>query len=370
MQDLPYLLALVRFPKFGAGHLARLRAGFPSLQDAWRATERDLLACGIHPTVVSEFIAVRPTISPTKEHDTLQEHDLAAIPFGSDAYPSLLAELSTPPAVLFVRGTLPDRTTPLLSVVGSRDMSPYGARVLDEWIPTLVKAGVGIVSGLAIGIDSHAHHTTVESGGATWAVLPGGADWDSLAPSRHRALASRMVAKDGGLLTEFPIGTPALKQHFPIRNRIISGLTRATLVVEAHERSGSLLTAHLALEQNRDVLAVPGPVTSPLSLGPLKLLRQGAMLVTRPEDILEALHLEVITSASPTPITPENANEALVLQHLSGDADHVDELALKTRLPASVVLQTLTTLELRDGVRHVGGNRYRRTASLDALHEL
>ena len=287
-------------------------------------------------------------------------HDLIAIPFGDERYPELLAELHDPPAVLFVRGALPKPFETTLSIVGSRKMTDYGLRVIEEIVPVLVKAGVGIVSGLAIGVDGHAHHVCTEAGGRTWGVLPGGCDWDSLSPTRHRNLASRMIAGGGGLLSEFPIGTPSLKNHFPIRNRIISGLTRATLVIEATESSGSLITAKSAIDQNRDVLAIPGPITSPLSLGPNRLIRQGAHIVTTAEDILEELQVEPNFETTPRRVLePQNANEAVLLTRLKFDTKHVDDLVKETGLPTPLVLQTLTALELRDGVKQVGGNRYR-----------
>ncbi len=358
--DTPYLLAFTRFHKFGAVHLGRIRDHFPSFAEAWRASRDDFLRAGVHPNLAAEFVAVRPTISPNAEMERVAEHGLELVPFGDERYPSLLSEIHDPPAVLFVRGVLPARHETLLSIVGSRDMGPYGARVLEELIPELIRAGIGIVSGLAIGVDGHAHHLCVEAGGRTWGILAGGCDWKSLSPSRHRHLAGRMIAGGGGIMSEFPIGTPSLKNHFPVRNRIISGMTRATLVIEATEKSGSLITAKSALDQNREVMAVPGPITSPLSLGPNRLIRQGAHAVTCAKDILEVLNVEPQENAAPRqPLEPQNATEAALLSHLTHEPKHVDDLARESSLPTSLVLSTLTTLELRDGVQHTGGNRYR-----------
>ena len=361
LTDLPYLLAFTRFHKFGAVHLGRIRDNFPSFAEAWRAPRDDLLRAGVHPNLASEFVAVRPTISPDAEAQRVAEHGLEAVPFGDERYPVLLSEIHDPPAVLFVRGSLPKPHETLLSIVGSRDMSPYGERALEELVPELIRAGVGIVSGLAIGVDGRAHHLAVEKAGHTWGVLPGGCDWDSLSPSRHRHLAGRMVMGGGGIMSEFPIGTPSLKNHFPVRNRIISGMARATLVVEAAEKSGSLITARSALDQNREVLAVPGPITSPLSLGPNRLIRQGAHAVTCAKDILEVLNVEPPEDDTiRKPLEPQNATEATLLAHLTREPKHVDDLARESSLPTPLVLSTLPALELRDGVVEVGGNRYRR----------
>lgn len=357
--DLPYLLAFLRFPKFGAKRLTRIHTHFENWTTAWRAHQHDLLASGIDPLLIAEFIALRPSISPEAEWERLLKHDLHLVPLGDPTYPALLAQIHDPPIALFVRGTLPPEGMPLLSIVGSRDMTDYARKTIDHLIPELVASGLGIVSGLALGVDGSAHEATVRSGGKTWSVLPGGCDWENLSPSRHRNLASHIIGSGGGLLSEFPIGTTAMKHHFPIRNRLIAGLSQATLVIEASLASGTLITANSALSENREVLCIPGRIDAPLSQGPNRLIREGATIVTSARDILESYHL-VPAELPSKHVEPKNADEALVLSALSIETRHVDDLARDTHLPASTLLQTLTALELSDGVVHVGGNRYRK----------
>jgi len=357
--DIPYILAFMRFPKFGAIRLAKIHERFDSFADAWRASKSDLLTCEIHPNLIGEFVALRPTINPDQELEKLKAHELEAIPINDPRYPSLLREIHDPPFLLFVRGSLPQENERLISIVGSRKITTYGQRVIETLVPQLIEAGLSVVSGLALGCDGLAHHHSVEAGGKTYGILAGGCDWASLSPGRHRNLASRMIGSGGGVMSEFPIGTPSLNHHFPIRNRLIAGMTKATLVIEATEKSGSLITARLAVEQNREVLAVPGPITSSMSAGPHKLIRQGAHVVTSINDIFEALQLEPIEGKLSEPIEPQNANEVALLKHLGDESMHVDDLVMKSQLPAPLVLQTLTALELRDGVMHTGGNKYR-----------
>ncbi|MDA1038090.1 MAG: DNA-processing protein DprA [bacterium] len=357
--ELPYYLAFVRFPKFGAKRVKQIHERFGDLKTAWRASHDDLLSCNIHPNIIGEFVRIRPTIHPEQELDTLAKHGLDAVTYQEDIYPSLLKEIHDPPPVLFVRGNLPSKHEPLVSIVGTRKITSYGERIIERIVPELIEAGVSIVSGLALGCDGYAHHHSVESGGKTYGVLAGGCDWENVGPSRNRPLARRMIATGGGLMSEFPTGTISHKGNFPVRNRIISGLSKATLVIEAAGKSGSLITAYSALEQNREVMAIPGPIGAEFSVGPNQLLKKGAHAITCTEDILEVLEMEVPTK-QPTVIEPENADEALILPLIQNESLHVDDIVLKSQLPTQLVLQTLTGLELRNVIKHTGGNHYSR----------
>jgi DNA processing protein len=357
--DLPYALAFTRFPKFGAASLKKIYNRFGSFASAWRASSSDLASSEVHPNLIGEFVAIRPTISPDAELERLKEHGLDVVTINDEQYPPLLREIHDPPFLFFVRGSLPDSNKSLVSIVGSRNMTPYGERAIETLVPKLVEAGIGIVSGLAIGCDGAAQHLCVESGGKTYGVLAGGCDWDSLSPPRHRNLASRIIGAGGGIISEFPIGTTSLTHHFPIRNRLIAGMTKATIVIEATDKSGSLITAQLAVEQNRDVLAVPGPITSETSFGPNRLIKNGARILMSAEDVFDALQIKPPSARQVKKIEPLNANEAAILPLLENDAVHVDDIVVSSRLPTNVVLQTLTSLELRDAVCHIGGNRYK-----------
>lgn len=357
--DLGYWIALTRFPKFGPIRLAKLANYFPSMKEAFEASVTEFTQAQIEPNVAEAFLSARATLDPVKELERLAREGLSAITMLDDAYPAALKTLHAPPAVLYIRGTLPSAARPHLAVVGSRHATAYGIDATKAIIGPLARSGVVIVSGLAYGIDAHAHMATLEAEGATIAVLGSGVDEASVYPSQHRTLASRIVAGGGAVLSEFPPGTPSLPQHFPIRNRVISGLSRATLVIEATEKSGSLITARAALEQGRDVFAVPGPIHSPLSSGPHNLIKMGAACVTSADDVLHALGL----ASAAAPISaeayhPENPDETALYNALNAQPQHADDLADSTGLPSPRVSSLLTLLEMKGAVRGVGGMCY------------
>lgn len=354
--DLGYLLALVRFRKFGAVRLGRLRAAFPSMRSAFLAQKQELVRAGIDEKIADEFIFQRDDEAPGRELALLQEHGVAAVRYEDGAYPSLLKELYDAPAVLFLRGTLPPRGAKALAVVGSRHPTKYGEQVVRDIVEPIARAGVTIVSGLAYGIDAFAHEAACRALGRTVAILAAGADADSIYPTRNRALASHMVAKGGALVSEFPIGTQIHKSNFPIRNRIIAGLCEATLVVEAARESGSLITARAALESNREVFAVPGSLFNPMSEGPNNLIKMGARPVTTPDDILSVFGLAP-RADEPAPEAGSD-EEARLLALLSQNPIHADELTRTSGLPSSVVTSTLTLMEMKGSARHMGGMYY------------
>lgn len=355
-EDLPYWLALVRFGSFGPIRLQKLARRFSSMQHAFEANVSSLLEAGIEPTVANRFLQERMHLSPQMEYERLCKEHVQVITFLDETYPPLLNTLFDPPALLFVRGNLPDHTRKHLAVVGSRKASGYGKEVTRFLIEPLAAAGVVIVSGLAYGIDAFAHQAALDVRGTTIAVLGSGVDHDSIYPSSHRALASHILANDGALISEFPLGTSPLKQHFPIRNRIIAGMCEGTLVIEAAIKSGSLITARAALESGRDVYAVPGPIHAPLSEGPNNLIKMGAIPVTQPSDIYE---IPVDPNADDSiKIEPANAEEKEVSHALGQTPRHLDELIRATGFEPSVVSRTITMLEMKGTIRHDGGQYY------------
>ncbi len=358
--DLAYWLAFLRFPKFGPLRLARLAAGFPDMREAFLASAAALVAAGIEPHHADAFVQARETISPEGECALLKKYGLSAITRADAEYPQALLTIHDPPALLFVLGKLPPSEKPLLAVVGSRKATAYGYHALRTLVGPVASAGVGIVSGLAYGIDAAAHRLALEQGAYTLAVLGSGLDDDNLYPSQHRALASQIAAAGGAVISEYPPGTPSLPVHFPVRNRIIAGLCRATLVIEATEKSGSLITAKQALEGGRDVFAVPGPISSPLSSGPHSLIKNGALCATSAQDILEALSLAPPSAPSSLPPPPSfsNPDEAKLYQALSLSAQHIDDLVDATGLPSPFVSSTLSRLELDGHAKNLGGLHY------------
>lgn len=290
----------------------------------------------------------------------MNDSNIRAVPQTDAEYPHLLLQIKDPPRTLYVRGDLSCLHAPCLAVVGTRKMTPYGKAVLGELIPPLVAAGITIVSGLALGVDGEAHRQTLCAGGRTAAVLGSGVRPQDVTPVSHQQLAEEMLMHGGALVSEYPAGTPSLPYHFPTRNRILSGLCRATLVIEAAIKSGTLITARHALDQGRDVLAVPGDILRESAGGPNLLINEGARPVTSATDILEALGIDAQhgsdTTRSPAPLT--DAARAL-FPHLSREPIHIDALARAAKLPAAVVSETLLIMELRGQVRHLGGQMYR-----------
>ncbi|HEX3256245.1 MAG TPA: DNA-processing protein DprA [Gaiellaceae bacterium] len=254
-------------------------------------------------------------------------------------YPALLAELHDPPASLFVRGGTDVLALPGVAVVGARSCSAYGAQVARSLARELAAAGVGVVSGLARGVDGEAHRGALEAGGVTVAVLGCGIDRDY--PRSHTELARRIVGS-GAVVSEYPAGVEPAPWRFPARNRIIAGLALATVVVEARERSGALITADFALELGRDVFAVPGEITSALSAGTNDLLRQGAAPLTSTRDVFEAIGIEQEVRAAPEVST----KAAALLSLLADGARPADELIRASALPSGDVAAALVELEL------------------------
>ncbi len=292
------------------------------------------------------------------------------IPHGSPEYSTDLAEIADPPPVLYVRGKLP--SAPGMAIVGSRDCTSYGRRIAFRLATELARAGLTVISGLARGIDAAAHRGALEGGGPTVAVLPCGID--RVYPARHYALARR-IASQGALLTEYPLRTQVAPWNFPRRNRLIAGLARVTVVVEAAARSGARITANLAQQSDREVLVVPGPITSRTSEGANALLGEGAHVCASWQDAIGHLHPELEAAAlarhaatvahrqepQALPVAERACLEAIPASGTCG----VEELAARTGLAVPALLAALTSLEVRGLVRSIGGQRYERAGQLD-----
>lgn len=270
-------------------------------------------------------------------------------------YPCLLKDIYNPPKQIYVLGSMPD--LPMVAIVGSRKPTPYGEMIAYKIAADLARSGICIVSGLAYGIDSIVHRATLEAGGKTIAVL--GSGLENIYPSQHRALAREIVRSGGALISEFESHTPPLKHHFPARNRIIAGMSEATIVPEADAKSGSLITAQLALDENRHVLAVPGPVTSARSSGPNNLLKAGASPITSAADVYALLEINPTQTAEKTLSTKELSQQARqILSVLQTGPSTTEDLSRTTGLTIPALLSTLTLLEMQNYVRSVGGNSW------------
>lgn len=275
----------------------------------------------------------------------------------SNQIPEKLRNIPDPPRKLFTIGADVKEliSRPCVAIVGSRKVSAYGRAVTERLASELVKAGVIIISGLAIGVDSLSHRAALAAGGVAVAVLPCGLD--QIYPSSHRQLALEILEKGGALVTEYPEGSQIYPSNFVERNRLISGLSDAVLITEAGQKSGSLHTANFGLEQGREVLAVPGNITSPTSVGTNNLIRTGAGLVTSVEDVLQVLGIERSAQRSvPVGATPE---EQTLLDLLASGVSGGEELLTRSQLEVSRFNQALTMLEIRGVIRPLGNNQWR-----------
>ncbi len=277
----------------------------------------------------------------------------------SELYPDLLREITKPPHELYVRGNINIlHSNHLLAVVGTRKASAYGQQAVAKLLTPVVQNGIGLVSGLAYGIDSLAHNLAVINNQMTIAVLGSGIDDASIYPKSHIALVHRIIATGGAVISEYAPGTPAMPHHFPARNRIIAGLCQAVLIVQAAKRSGSLITARLALDFNRDVCVVPGPINDPLSAGTNKLLQQGAKPIIEAYDLFDVLGIDVPETKNKLVALDLSPKQKDVLKSLSYEPQHADELMRVTGLASSDLSVVLTELELLDLAHHVGGLKF------------
>lgn len=345
-------------PHLGPRSLARIEELCPSWERAWSASRKTLLNCGVEPQRIDAFLAWRTTFDLKNVLQQLQNDAIGVLFPGDAGYPALLSCANDAPRILFVRGQLAN--TPSIAVVGSRTMSAYGKRCVHDLVAPLASAGICILSGMAFGIDGEAHRVALAEGGRTWAVLGTGNDEASLYPKAHVSLAHEILEKGGAIVTEFPPGTGSRKEHFPLRNRIIAGLASAVLVVEAKEKSGSLITAKCALEENREVLAVPGPIWNEGSRGTNLLIQAGARVCLSAQDLFDALSMERPKAMQQAHATlPNDPMDERILSVLD-EPRHVDEVAELVHVSPGFLASRLTLLELSGMVSSLGGQMWAR----------
>ncbi|MBS4030620.1 MAG: DNA-processing protein DprA [Clostridiales bacterium] len=356
LADAPYWVALSRVTELGAKRIRLLFDYFNSAEKAFKASEEELFASGLPARAVNAVLQDRKTINPEREWERLESLGIQVVTLADGNYPTLLSQIYDPPVVLFYRGELNITGEPGLAVVGSRKATEYGKTVANKLAFDLAGAGVAVISGMARGIDTSAHFGALQAGGKTVAVL--GCGLDICYPPENRKLRDDIV-RSGLLLSEFPPGTMPKPHHFPMRNRIISGLSLATIVVEAAEKSGALITADCALEQGRDVFAVPGSINSPNSRGCHKLIKEGAAMVEHAADILSELgflnvQYEERQSAALTPVQKK------ILQAIEFEPVQFDDLVERSGLDAQVLAVALVELELTSFLKKLPGNYFLR----------
>lgn len=356
--DLKFLNAFNSIPAVGPATLRTLKSYFGTYEAAWRAGGRELESAGVNARALQSISWKRPSLHPDLEMQKLAKENIWVLTDSDERYPSYIKEVANSPVIIYGRGELPDDKI-CIGVVGTRRPTAYGSEATETLVRDLAQAGLVIVSGLASGIDARAHEATLDAGGKTIAVLGSGLDQNSIFPPENRGLARRIVEGGGTLMCEYAPGTPAVKEHFPARNRIISGLSRGVLVVEARERSGALITARFALEQNRDVFALPGSIFSPTSRGPLLLIQQGAKLIISAQDILEELGMEYNKESAQRLDDFFGETEKTLLDILETPLG-VDAIKEKTGLATHAIVASLSMLELKGRVRNLGPDIYQK----------
>lgn len=355
--DTPYWVGFNRVPGLGAVRYQALLDRFGTLERAWKATRTELKEAGLTDSVVRAIVRQRDEIDLNEEMERLEDLSVRALTWNDAGYPELLKAIDDAPPVLYVRGALQPADGLAVAVVGTRRPTPYGRQVAEEMSHGLASSGVTVVSGLARGIDAIAHRAAIAAGGRTIAVMACGLDM--VYPPEHARLAVELV-EHGVLMSEQPPGTQPRGDYFPRRNRILSGLSLGTLVVEGDLKSGSLITADCANDQGRDVFAVPGSIFSPQSRGPnVKIQRGEAKLVIKVADILEELNLQAVPQQlEMQELMPATDTEAALLRHISKEPAHIDDLCRESGLPVSAVSSLLAMMELKGLVREVGAKAY------------
>jgi DNA processing protein len=355
-KELKHWVSFSRMPGIGRVKISQLLERFTTLENAWKASAGDLKKSGLDSKTVENIINLRIRIDPDEELDNLKKYKIKAITCDSPAYPQRLKEIYDYPPVLYIRGNLLSEDESCLAVVGTRRATVYGRQVTEEIVTDLARNGITIVSGLARGIDSIAHRAALEVGARTIAVFACGLD--IVYPAENAKLA-REILERGTLISEYPLGTKPKADNFPRRNRIMSGLSLGVLVIEAGESSGALITANQALEQNREVFAVPGSILSPASRGTNHLIQEGAKLVRNYIDILEELNLTIMAQQlEMKELLPVDETESLLLKQLSREPTHIDDICRHSGLTAASVSSMLTMMELKGMVKQVGGMNY------------
>ena len=341
----------------GPARLKALLDRFGDAESAWHAGSLELARVGLDRRSLQNLLSARNKLDLDAEMQRIADSGSRILTLQDEAYPRLLREIYLPPPVLYVKGALSPDDDWALAVVGTRSAKAYGREVTRYLAGSLARNGITIVSGLARGIDSEAHRAALAAGGRTIAVL--GSGIDVIYPAENRNLAED-IASAGAVISEYPLGTKPEKRNFPPRNRIISGLSRGTLVTQAGRRSGALITAYFALEQGREVFAVPGSILDRGCDGANRLVQQGeAKLVLNAEDVLEELNLTMIQQQEQLKtVVPENSTEAQLLQYLSEEPLHVDELGRSCGLPIALVTGTLALMELKGLARQTGAMHY------------
>jgi len=356
MDDKRYWIGFNLIKGIGAVRMQALIQHFGDLEVAWKSAPVELARAGLGLKVIERIIQARENVDLEKLWARIESQGIKILTWEDESYPQRLKEIDQPPPVLYIRGEYLSDDVFAVAVVGTRRVTAYGRQITEELSAFLAANGITVVSGLARGVDAIAHQTALKTGGRTIGVLGSGVD--KIYPPEHRALAERMMER-GAIISDYAPGTPPDASNFPPRNRIISGLSLAVVVVEAGETSGALITAEFAAEQGREVFAIPGSILAPQSKGTNKLIQQGALPLLSVDDLMQALDLtRVGEHKAARRIIPADKTEACLMSVLGDEPLHVDEIRNQAELPIEKVSATLALMELKGMVRQVGGMNY------------
>ncbi len=354
-----YCHALNLLPQLSPVRTAQLVKRFGSARKVYFASQTELKEAGLEPDLAKVVASHTHSIDLAREIASLEREHISLLGRSDPGYPALLNEIAAPPQLLYYKGSMRDSDDLCVAVVGTRKITGYGRAAITYLIEPLVHAGVTIVSGLAYGVDSEVQRIAAKNGRRTVAVLGGGLDAASFYPKEHQYLADEIIAAGGAIMSEYPPGMPPLRHHFIARNRIISGMSTATAVVECDVKSGSLITARFALEQDRTVYAVPGPIYSPQSQGPNNLLKMGARPLTSADDIFEDLNLNTLPDQrSVQDMFGDSPAESALLKVITRQPTNINEIIKQSGLSPADATSALTFLEMKGRIRNLGGQQY------------
>lgn len=352
-----YLLALANLKNIGPITLKKIFKHFTPAE-AWQAEVFDFIKFGLGEKLAHIIVSQRQQINPDKLLDDVEKQQIKILTINDDNYSPLLKEIYNPPIIIYYKGN-PEILSQknILAIVGTRKITNYGKLVLENIMPTLINFNFIIVSGLALGTDAYAHQLSINNNGKTIAVL--GSGLDLIYPRANLKLSQGIIESGGLIISEFPLGTLPLKQNFPYRNRVISGLGKATFITEADIKSGAMITAKFALEQNREVLVLPGNILNKQSTGTNKLIQAGAKIITEVNDILEVYNLteniQSLHNDNIVNITFNSAEEELIYNLIKDGYNNLDQLKIQSQLPTNVLNANLTMLEIKGVIKNING---------------
>ncbi len=359
MDEDKYLVCLYSFIEFGPARTSLLINYFGSAKNAWEANKNELVKIGLRKSTVDDFVDYRNKFNPQKYFEKLKKDSIKFITINNEDYPKNLRGVEDAPLVLYLKGNLSKNDKNAVAIVGSRKMTSYGRDVTYKLSSELASLGITIISGLALGVDSEVHKSALEVSGRCIAVLAGGVD--QITPRTNEWLGKKILESGGAIVSEFPVGVFPQKHFFPFRNRIISGLSKAVVIIEGMIGSGTIHTANHAAKQGKQVFAVPGPITSPTSQAPNFLIKNGAKPVTGVNDILEELNLQLKVDLEEIQKTmPSDEFETKLYEIISREPLHIDEIVRISGLGISKVSEKLSFMELKGMIKNIGNKVYKK----------